>query len=87
MDDFLRMLHLRLFFSEHLLFIDVDPVVVEVLADEAIGAEAAKEHTLLETKLGGTRNNRLFAFFGIETPRRAAEARLKERRRRRAIPW
>jgi len=55
---------------------DVDPVSVEVAADEVIGNETAKERTLIESKLGGTRNNRVFAFFGIEVPRRAAEARL-----------
>jgi hypothetical protein len=39
-----------------------------MLADEAIGAEAAKEQTLLESQLGGTRNNRVFAFFEIKAP-------------------
>jgi hypothetical protein len=57
-------------------FVDVNPVSVEVLADEVLGAEAAKEHTLLESKLGGTRNNRVFAFFGTEAPRHVADARL-----------
>jgi len=49
-----------------------------MLADEAIGAEAAKERTLLESRLGGTRNNRVFAFFEIKAPQRAADARLAE---------
>jgi len=49
-----------------------------MLADESIGAEAAKERTLLESWLGGTRNNRVFAFFYIEAPQRAADARLAE---------
>jgi hypothetical protein len=57
---------------------EVDSVAIEVLADEAIGAETAKERTLLESKLGGTRNNRVFAFFKIEAPRRFADARLAE---------
>ena len=56
----------------------VDPMAVEMLADEAIGVEAAKERTLLESRLGGTRNNRVFAFFEIEAPRRAADVRLAE---------
>ena len=43
-------------------------MAVEMLADEAIGAKAAKERTLLESRLGGTRNNRVFAFFEIEAP-------------------
>ena len=53
-------------------------MAVEMLADEAIGAEAAKERTLLESRLGGTWNNRVFAFFYIEAPQRAADARLAE---------
>ena len=53
-------------------------MAVEMLADEAIGAEAAKERTLLQSRLGGTRNNRVFAFFEIEPPRRAADARVAE---------
>ena len=56
----------------------VDPVAIEMLADEAIGAEAAKERTLLQSRLGGTRNNRVFAFFETEAPRRAADAWLAE---------
>jgi len=44
---------LLLFFFLNTCFADVDPAAVEVLADEAIGADAAKERTLLETKLGG----------------------------------
>ena len=54
----------------------VDPVAIEARADEAIGAEAAKERTLLESRLGGTRNNRVFAFFEIEAPQHSADARL-----------
>ena len=56
----------------------VDPVAIEARADEAIGAEAAKERTLLESRLGGTWNNRVFAFFGIEAPQCATDARLAE---------
>ena len=56
----------------------VDPVAIEILADEAIGVEAVKERTLLESRLGGTRNNRVFVFFEIEAPQRAADARLAE---------
>ena len=56
----------------------VDPVAIEILADEAIGAEAAKERTLLESRLGGTRNNRVFIFFEIEAPQRVADTRLAE---------
>ena len=51
---------------------------MEILADEAIGAEAAKERTLLESRLGGTRNNRVFTFFEIVAPRCSADARLAE---------
>ena len=74
---------LFLFFFVFLMFLcvfctEVDPVAIEVLADEAIGAEAAKERTLLESKLGGTRNNRVFAFFEIEAPRSATDAWLAE---------
>ena len=61
-----------------------DPDVVEMLADEAIGAEAAKERTLLESRLGGTRNNRVFIFFEIEAPQRAADARLAEAEKKKA---
>ena len=56
----------------------VDPVAIEARADEAIRAETAKERTLLESRLGGTRNNRVFAFFEIEAPQRVADARLAE---------
>jgi hypothetical protein len=56
----------------------VDPVAIEARADEAIGAETAKEQTLLESRLGGTRNNQVFAFFEIEAPWRVADARLTE---------
>ena len=41
----------------------IDPVAIEMLTVEAIGAEPAKERTLLESRLGVTRNNRVFAFF------------------------
>ena len=51
-------------------------MAVEMLADEAIGAEATKERTLLESRLAGTRKNQVFAFFEIEAPQRAADARL-----------
>ena len=50
--------------------------MVEVLADEVLGAKSHNEHVLLMAKLGGTRNNWVFAFFGIKASRRAAEARL-----------
>jgi len=53
-------------------------VAVEMLANEAIGVEAAKERTLLESRLGGTRKNRVFVFFEIEAPQRAADAWLAE---------
>ena len=59
-------------------FADVDPVVVEVLAVEILEAEAHKEHQLLSDKFGGTRNNRVFAFFEIKAPWRVTEARLIE---------
>ena len=59
-------------------FADVDPVVVEVLVVEILEAEAHKEHQLLSDKFGGTRNNRVFAFFEIKAPWRVTEARLIE---------
>jgi hypothetical protein len=59
-------------------FADVNPISIEVLVDEDLGAEATKEHTLLKAKLGGTQNNRVFTFFGIEAPQRVPEAQLAE---------
>jgi hypothetical protein len=53
-------------------------VAVEVLAEEVLGAEAHKEHKLLSDKLGGTRNNRVFAFFEFKVPPRVVKARLIE---------
>ena len=53
-------------------------MAIEVLAEEVLGVEAHKEHKLLSDKLGGTRNNRVFAFFEIKDPRRVAKAQLIE---------
>jgi hypothetical protein len=44
--------------------------------DEVLGTEAHKEHQLLSDKLGGTRNNQVFAFFEIKAPRCVADAKL-----------
>ena len=56
----------------------MNPIAIETLADEVLGAKAAKEYTLLKAKLGGTRSNRVFAFFGVEAPQRVAKAQLIE---------
>ena len=58
----------------------MNPIAIETLADEVLGAEVAKEYTLLKAKLGGTRSNRVFAFFGVEAPQRTAEALLVAQR-------
>ena len=40
---------------------------------------------MLATKLGGTQNNRVFAFFDIKTPRRVAEARFIEAKEKKKV--
>ena len=45
-------------------------------ADEMLGPVSGNEYDLLLSKLAGARDNRVFSFFGIEAPQRAAEALL-----------
>jgi len=49
---------------------------VETRADEMLGPVSGNEYDLLLPKLAGARGNRVFSFFGIEAPQRAAEALL-----------
>ena len=57
---------------------DVDPKVAKIAADKAIGPVGNVEFKHLVDKLGGTRKNRVFSFFGIVPPRREAEVLLAE---------
>ena len=57
---------------------DVDPKAIEAAAEEAVGPVGNVEFKQLMEKLGGTRRNRVFSFFGINPPRREAEALLAE---------
>ena len=57
---------------------DVDPKVAETAADEAVGPVGNVEFKQLVEKLGGTRKNRVFSFFGIVPPRSEEEALLAE---------
>ena len=59
-------------------FADVDPKAIEAAADEAIGPVANVEFKQLLEKLGGTRGNRVFSFFGIDPPSREAKVMLAE---------
>ena len=47
---------------------------MEACADEILGPMSRSKYDLLLSKLAGTRGNRVFSFFGIEAPQRAAEA-------------
>ena len=49
---------------------------METRADEMLGQISGNEYDLLLSKLAGARGNRVFSFFGIEAPQRAAEALL-----------
>ena len=57
---------------------DVDPKAIEIAADEFVDPVGNVECKQLVEKLGGTRRNRVFSFFGIDPPRRNAEAVLAE---------
>ena len=57
---------------------DVDPKAIKAAADEAVGTVANIEFKQLMEKLGGTRRNRVFRCFGINPPRREAEAVVAE---------
>ena len=46
---------------------------MESLADDILGPVSGSEYDLLQSKLGGTRGNRVFSFFEIEAPQRSAE--------------
>jgi hypothetical protein len=43
---------------------DVDPKAIEIAADEFVGPVGNVEYKQLVEKLGGTRRNRVFSFFG-----------------------
>ena len=49
---------------------------MEARADDILGPMSGSEYDLLQTKLGGTRGNRVFSFFEIEAPQRFAEAQI-----------
>ena len=57
-------------------FSEIDVAGVETRADEMLGPVSGNEYDLLLSKLAGARGNRVFSFFGIEAPQRAAEALL-----------
>ena len=57
-------------------FSEIDVAEVETSADEILGPVSGNEYDLLLSKLAGARGNRVFSFFGIEAPQRAAEALL-----------
>ena len=57
-------------------FSEIDVAEVETRADEMLGQVSGNEYDLLLSKLAGARGNRVFSFFGIEAPQRAAEALL-----------
>ena len=59
-------------------FTDVDPKAIEAAADGFIGPVGNVEYKQLTEKLGGIRRNRVFSFFGVDPPRRGAEAVLVE---------
>ena len=60
------------------MLLDIDPKAIEAVADEAVGPVGNVEYKQLMEKLGGTRRNRVFSFFGIKPPRREGEAVLAE---------
>ena len=57
---------------------NVDPKAIEAATDKFVGPVGNVEYKQLMEKLGGTRRNRVFSFFGINPPRREAEALLAE---------
>jgi len=57
-------------------FSEIDAAEVDIRADEMLGQVSGNEYDLLLSKLAGARGNRVFSFFGIEAPQRAAEALL-----------
>ena len=56
----------------------VNPKAIEAAADEFVGPVGNVDYKQLMEKLGGTRRNRVFSFFGINPPRREAETVLAE---------
>ena len=58
------------------MFLEIDVAEVETRADEMLGQVSGNEYDLLLSKLAGARGNRVFSFFGIKAPQRAAEALL-----------
>ena len=69
-----------IFFSSlsSLLIADIDPKAIENAADEFVGPVGLVEYKQLVEKLGGVRRNGVFSFFGINPPRREAEAVIAE---------
>ena len=59
------------------LIADIDSKAIETTADEFISLVGLVEYKQLVEKLG-TRRNRVFSFFGINPPRREAEAVIVE---------
>jgi hypothetical protein len=60
------------------LIADVDLKAIEAATDEFVGPVGNVDYKQLVEKLGGTRRNRVFSFFGINPPRREAEAVVAE---------
>ena len=59
-----------------LCFAVIDAEEVETRAEEILGLVSDNEYELLLTKLGGTRQNRVFHFIGIKAPQQSAETLL-----------
>jgi hypothetical protein len=57
---------------------------VESLADEVLGSKANNEYQLFLAKLGGTRSNQVFHFFGVEAPQHVVEVHLLEAEEKKA---
>jgi hypothetical protein len=60
------------------LFADIDLKANEAAADEFVGPIGSVEYKQLVEKLGGTRRNRVFSFFGINPPCCEAETAMVE---------
>ena len=60
------------------LIADIDPKAIEAAADEFVGPVGSVEYKQVVEKLGGTRRNQVFSFFGINPPSRKAEAAMAE---------
>jgi hypothetical protein len=60
------------------LIADIDSKAIEAAADEFVDPVGSVEYKQLVEKLGGTRRNWVFSFFGINPPRREAEAAMAE---------